>query len=137
MFRKEGRNNTVTTQEVEGKESGQDWSWMTLTKEYQAETMGLIPISESLPPEVPQLKRIHWVLVKLPEHIDLGGKFELDFPVRPRKPRLNHAKQTNANVQPLKVGSSGKKGKREQICWIAAKRDQSIQIALKPLIKTH
>eukprot|EP01083_Nonionella_stella_P174208 603232_1 len=113
-----------------------------------AETMGLNPISESLPSKVPKLKRIHWILVELsalrktywwqinhdtnlPEHIDLGGKFELDFQVRQRKPRLNHAKQTNAAAQPLVVGSSGKKGKREQICWIAAKRDQSIQIALK------
>merc|ERR1712228_1148895 len=71
-----------------------------------AATLGLNPISESLPSKVAKMKRIHWEIIelsairktfwweinqndKMEEHINLGGKFELDFQVRARKPRLN------------------------------------------------
>eukprot|EP01084_Bolivina_argentea_P049125 90399_1 len=114
-----------------------------------AQTMGLNPINESLPSKVAKMKRIHWEIIelsairktfwwninqdgKIPEHIDLGGKFELDFQVRARKPRLNMGKGKIMGGLDAITGNKGKKkGKGDQIRWVSAKRDQSIQIALK------
>jgi len=115
-----------------------------------AATMGLNPMSEVLPSKVAKMKRIHWDIVELsalrktfwwdinqnmsfPQHIDLGGKFELDFQVRQRKPRLvsNKAK-IMGGLDAIGGGSGGSKRKKgDRITWIGAKRDQSIQIALK------
>ena len=68
---------------------------------------------------------------RYPEHVDLGGKFELDFQVRARKPRLNLNKGKIAGGLDV-ISATGKaveKTKKEKrITWIGAKRDQSIQV---------
>merc|ERR1719242_363207 len=93
------------------------------------------------------MKRIHWEVLELSAirktfwwemnqnkaftmHIDMGGKFELDFQVRARKPRLQLAGKVEGGLDAI-GGIKKKANKSERITWIGAKRDQSIQIALR------
>eukprot|EP00485_Elphidium_margaritaceum_P019093 CAMPEP_0202727810 /NCGR_PEP_ID=MMETSP1385-20130828/185307_1 /ASSEMBLY_ACC=CAM_ASM_000861 /TAXON_ID=933848 /ORGANISM="Elphidium margaritaceum" /LENGTH=1480 /DNA_ID=CAMNT_0049394053 /DNA_START=107 /DNA_END=4549 /DNA_ORIENTATION=- len=117
-----------------------------------AETMGLNPNSEALPSKVSKMKRIHWDIVELsqlrktfwwdinkdtryPQHIELGGKFELDFQVKQRKPRNMMGSQQlkiHGGLDSITVPKGrDRAGTKRRIAWIDGKRDQSIQIALK------
>eukprot|EP01084_Bolivina_argentea_P118300 209930_1 len=77
--------------------------------------MGLKPKESHGPQKVKKLKRIHWKVIELKDikgtfweninkkydddtSIKLGAKFELDFQIRTRKPRLLAKKKSHFNL---------------------------------------
>ena len=104
----------------------------------------LIPFSSDLRPKrVPKLKRIHWKVIPVTDikntiwydinHdnviVKLPAKFELDFQMRNKKPRLHKRNRTKNMLDVSKLKGTNKK--RSKIKWINAKRDQAIQIGLR------
>ena len=115
------------------------------THEEIALEYGLNPKPKLKPRKVEQLKRFHWEPIDADKiegtlwyqinqkygEINLGSKFELDFQMRKRKPRLINKNKSNQDNRALL--DKMKQNKGGKLKWIPPKRDQAIQIGISRL----
>ena len=110
--------------------------------------MGLKPKENIAPQKVKKLKRYHWKVIDLKNikgsfweeinlafddsSIILGAKFELDFQIRSRKPKLTKYRNKGNKSIGMVMGMATRE-KKDKITWIHGKRNQNIQIGLKSM----